>query len=137
MQEVEKSKKDSVVLTLELPNFPHAVMYHQTVVGPPYQGAIEDPSSPSASLLPLYDPEVKAAVYPTLWTFLSFPFLSFPFLSFPFLSFPFLSFPYSQPCSAVHPGHICSLSGYSSLSTTWDRSIACCRPEVFQVQLCS
>lgn len=50
-----------MVLTLELPKFPHAVMYHQTVVGPSYQGAIQDPSSPSASLLPLYDPEVGFA----------------------------------------------------------------------------
>lgn len=57
-EEVQKGKQDRVILTVELPKFPHAVMYHQTVVGPGYQGAIQDPSSPSASLLPLYDPEV-------------------------------------------------------------------------------
>ena len=58
VQEVQKSKKKGLVVTIELPSFPHAVLYNQTIVGPRHAGAIEDPSSPSASLLPLYDPEV-------------------------------------------------------------------------------
>lgn len=69
MQEVQRSKKSSVVVTLELPTFPHAVLYNQTVVGPSHTGAVEDPSSPSASLLPLYDPEVGAL--PHLYMLLS------------------------------------------------------------------
>lgn len=59
MQELQKSRKHKLVVTLELPSFPHAVLYNQTIVGPRHAGAIEDPSSPSASLLPLYDPEVS------------------------------------------------------------------------------
>ena len=57
-QELQKSKKSGLVISIELPTFPHAVLYNQTIVGPKHTGAIEDPSSPSASLLPLYDPEV-------------------------------------------------------------------------------
>ena len=58
-QELQKSSKVGLVITVELPSFPHAVLYNQTNVGPRHAGAIEDPSSPSASLLPLYDPEVS------------------------------------------------------------------------------
>lgn len=57
-QELQKSSRHKLIVTLELPSFPHAVLYNQTIVGPRHAGAIEDPSSPSASLLPLYDPEV-------------------------------------------------------------------------------
>ena len=63
MQELQKSKKKGLVVTVELPSFPHAVLYNQTIVGPRHAGAIEDPSSPSASLLPLYDPEVSVVRY--------------------------------------------------------------------------
>ncbi len=66
VQEVQKSRKVGLVLTLELPSLPHAVLYNQTVVGPRHAGAIEDPSSPSASLLPLYDPEVLYCCTPTV-----------------------------------------------------------------------
>ena len=58
VQEMQKSGKVGLVVSLDLPCFPHAVLYNQTIVGPRHAGAIEDPSSPSASLLPLYDPEV-------------------------------------------------------------------------------
>ena len=59
---MQKSSKVGVVISLELPSFPHAVLYNQTIVGPRHAGAIEDPSSPSASLLPLYDPEVTTSM---------------------------------------------------------------------------
>lgn len=71
-QEMQKSSGVGLVISLELPCFPHAVLYNQTIVGPRHAGVIEDPSSPSASLLPLYDPEVcrtqtkHAAVSPLL-----------------------------------------------------------------------
>ena len=58
VQEMQKSGKLGLVVSLDLPCFPHAVLYNQTIVGPRHAGVIEDPSSPSASLLPLYDPEV-------------------------------------------------------------------------------
>lgn len=58
VQEMQKSSKVGLVVSLDLPCFPHAVLYNQTIVGPRHAGVIEDPSSPSASLLPLYDPEV-------------------------------------------------------------------------------
>ena len=56
MQELHKSRKHKLVVTLELPSFPHAVLYNQTIVGPRHAGAIEDPSSPSASPPPPYPP---------------------------------------------------------------------------------
>jgi len=68
MQELQKSRKHKLVVTLELPSFPHAVLYNQTIVGPRHAGAIEDPSSPSASLLPLYDPEVSLCELLCHWT---------------------------------------------------------------------
>ena len=68
MQELQKSRKHKLVVTLELPSFPHAVLYNQTIVGPRHAGAIEDPSSPSASLLPLYDPEVNLCELHCHWT---------------------------------------------------------------------
>jgi len=68
MQELQKSRKHKLVVTLELPSFPHAVLYNQTIVGPRHAGAIEDPSSPSASLLPLYDPEVSLWELHCHWT---------------------------------------------------------------------
>ena len=55
---MKKNSKVGLVISLDLPCFPHAVLYNQTIVGPRHAGVIEDPSSPSASLLPLYDPEV-------------------------------------------------------------------------------
>lgn len=58
VQEMQKSRKVGLVVSLDLPSFSHAVLYNQTIVGPRHAGVIEDPSSPSASLLPLYDPEV-------------------------------------------------------------------------------
>ncbi|KAL3157710.1 hypothetical protein ABBQ32_012142 [Trebouxia sp. C0010 RCD-2024] len=57
-EEMQKSRKVGLVVSLDLPSFSHAVLYNQTIVGPRHAGVIEDPSSPSASLLPLYDPEV-------------------------------------------------------------------------------
>ncbi len=68
MQELQKSRKHKLVVTLELPSFPHAVLYNQTIVGPRHAGAFEDPSSPSASLLPLYDPEVNLCELHCHWT---------------------------------------------------------------------
>ena len=59
---MQKSSKVGLLISLELPSFPHAVLYNQTIVGPRHAGAIEDPSSPSASLLPLYDPEVTTSM---------------------------------------------------------------------------
>ncbi len=73
MQELQKSRKHKLVVTLELPSFPHAVLYNQTIVGPRHAGAIEDPSSPSASLLPLYDPEVSLCELHCHWTSFSHP----------------------------------------------------------------